>query len=229
MPRFGYAGALMYRSWMMQSLVMIGLLAGSPGSWAFRFSEQEGKGEAEAAAGQQQVQQLVSVPCQQRLKNQKIVTLIAERTTNGWVTLQSRYGPHFNAINTRLRSLGLRTYTQEEIRAQIAQAEIEAYFRNDPDAALSASRRLGASHVLRGAITTHMALNRVLGIPEVTVHMGFTLTTAGGRVLSDVAARGDSFSGSDTLGMALVLVDEQADRIVAQLYNDYCRRAGSRN
>ena len=37
-------------------------------------------------------------------------------------------------------ALGLRTYTPEEIRSQIAQAEIDAYFRNDPDAALSASR-----------------------------------------------------------------------------------------
>jgi hypothetical protein len=59
-------------------------------------------------------------------------------------TTQSSYGPHFNAINKRLRALGLNTYTQEEIRAQIAQAETDAYFRNDPDAALNASKKLGA-------------------------------------------------------------------------------------
>ena len=48
--------------------------------------------------------------------------------------------PHYQAINERLHALGLRTYTPEEIRRQIAQAEIDAYFTNDPDAALSASQ-----------------------------------------------------------------------------------------
>ena len=44
-----------------------------------------------------------------------------------------------NAINQRLKKFGFNTYTQEEITAQIAQAEIEAHFRNDPDAAINAS------------------------------------------------------------------------------------------
>ena len=68
---------------------------------------------------------------------------------------QQNYGPHFQAINSRLRGLGLRTYTPEEIRQQIAQAEIDAYFRNDPDAALAAAKKLGASFVLRGLISSH--------------------------------------------------------------------------
>ncbi|MCZ7653743.1 MAG: hypothetical protein M5R42_04835 [Rhodocyclaceae bacterium] len=38
--------------------------------------------------------------------------MIAERTANGCNTTQSRYGPHFQAINHRLRALGLKTYTQ---------------------------------------------------------------------------------------------------------------------
>ena len=30
------------------------------------------------------------------------------------------------------------------------------------------------------------------------------------------------------LGMALTLVNEQADEVVAKLYNDYCRNAGTK-
>lgn len=191
---------------------------------AFKFSDDEQQAAAEDAARRDRIAQLVSVPCRERIKGQKIMTVIAERTGNGLFNVtQSRYGPHFQAINRRLRALGLKTYTQEEIRAQIAQAEIEAYFRNDPDAALAASRKLGASFILRGLISTQASINPVLRIPEVTVSMDFTLTGANGRIISDASARAESYSGSDTLGMALTLVNEQADELVAQLYNDFCR------
>jgi hypothetical protein len=48
--------------------------------------------------------------------------------------------------------------------------------------------------------------------------------------VSNVAANADSYSGSDTLGMALTLVNEQAAGAVAQLYADYCKqgRKGSK-
>jgi hypothetical protein len=195
---------------------------------AFRFSEEEEKAKAEDEARGQRIGQLVATPCKQRLKNQKIMLVIAERTANGYNTTQSRYGPHFQAINRRLRALGLKTYTQEEIRAQIAQAEIEAHFRNDPDAAINASKKLGANFILRGLITTQTGINPVLKINEVSVHMGFTLVSAAGKTLSNVTAKADSYSGTDTLGMALTLVNEQADEVVAQLYNDYCRSAGQK-
>ena len=82
------------------------------------------------------------------------MVIIGEQQPNGYIVAQQQnYGPHYEAINSRLRSLGLRTYTPEEIRRQIAQAEIDAYFKNDPDAALSAAKRLGASFVLRGLIS----------------------------------------------------------------------------
>lgn len=190
---------------------------------AFKFSEEEDKSKAEDAARANRIGQLVSVPCKQQLKGQKIMVVIAERTSNGYNTTQSRYGQHFQAINHRLRALGLKTYTQEEIRAQIAQAEIEAHFRNDPDAVINASKKLGANFVLRGLITTQTGINPVLKINEVTINMGFTLVAASGRTISNVTARADSYSGTDTLGMALTLVNEQADEVVAQLYNDYCR------
>lgn len=192
-------------------------------AFAFKFSEEEDKSRAEDAAKANHIGQLVSVPCKQQLKGQKIMVVIAERTSNGYNTTQSRYGPHFQAINHRLRALGLKTYTQDEIRRQIAQAEIEAHFRNDPDAAISASKKLGANFVLRGLITTQAGINPVLKINEVAINMGFTLVAASGKTISNVAARADSYSGTDTLGMALTLVNEQADEVVAQLYNDYCR------
>lgn len=196
---------------------------------AFKFSEEEEKAKAGDQARGQRIGQLVSTPCKQQLKNRKIMLVIAERASNGYNTVQSRYGPHFQAINHRLRALGLKTYTQEEIRAQIAQAEIDAHFRNDPDAAIAASKKLGASFVLRGLITTQTGINPVLKINEVAVHMGFTLVSAGGKTISNVTARDESYSGTDTLGMALTLVNEQADEAVAQLYNDYCRSAGKNN
>lgn len=45
------------------------------------------------------------------------MVVIGERSNRGVDARQSAYGPHFNAINQRLRNLGLRTYTQEEITA----------------------------------------------------------------------------------------------------------------
>lgn len=208
------------------SILTLTLICG--GARAFKFSEEEEKARGDDQARAQRIGQLVSTPCKQQLKNKKIMLVIAERTANGYNTTQSRYGPHFQAINHRLRALGLKTYTQEEIRAQIAQAELEAHFRNDPDAAINASKKLGAHFILRGLITTQTGINPVLKINEVAVHMGFTLVSAGGKAISSVAAKADSYSGTDTLGMALELVNEQADEVVARLYNDYCRLAGAK-
>ena len=66
---------------------------------AFKFSEEEDKASGEEQARAQRIGQLVSVPCKKRLKNRKIMLVIAERTANGLNTVQSRYGPHFQAIN----------------------------------------------------------------------------------------------------------------------------------
>lgn len=190
---------------------------------AFKFSEEDDKSVVEEAARAGRGSPLVSAPCQRQLKGQKIMLVIAERTGNGYSTSQSRYGPHFQALNQRLRGLGLKTYTQEEIKRQIAQAEIEAHFRNDPDAAINASKKLGANFVLRGLITTQTGINPVLRINEVATNMGFTLVSASGKTISSVTAHTESYSGTDTLGMALALVNEQADEVVARLYNDHCR------
>jgi hypothetical protein len=152
------------------------------------------------------------------------MVVIGERQSNGFIEAhQQNYGAHYQAINKRLQALGLRTYTPEEIRRQIAQAEIDAYFRNDPDAALAASRRLGASFVLRGLISSQAMRNPMMAVNQVSVNMGFTLTRSNGGVISDTEATSSSYAGADVERMALTLVNEKADEVVARLYADYCR------
>ena len=116
------------------------------------------------------------------------MVVIGERQSNGYIAArQQNYGPHFQSINARLRALGLRTYTPEEIRRQIAQAEIDAYFRNDPDAMLSASKRLGASFILRGLISSQATRNPMMAVNQVSVNMKFTLY--GGGIANLLATR----------------------------------------
>jgi hypothetical protein len=209
-----------------------GAAFGSAAADTFSFSSEaakaQAKDQADAANQAQMVRRLVSVPCQQRLKNRKILLLIGERTGDAWLASQDRYAPMLRVIESRLKALGLKTYTQQQIKADIAQAEVDAYFRNDPDAALAASKRLGASYILRGSITSQAGVNPVVQVNEVAVNVDLTLSGVDGRVLSDVSSHSDSYSGSDTLGTALALVREQADPLVAQLYNDYCRDGSSR-
>jgi hypothetical protein len=191
-------------------------------SFSAEAAKEQEKADADAAARAQSIQALVSVPCRQGLKDQRIVLLVAEQTPGRWLAAQDRYGQFIRVLDARLKGLGLKTYTPQEIKASIAQAEIDAYFKNDPDAALSASKRLGASYILKGSITNRAGINPVVGVKEVDVNIDLTLSAADGRVLSDVSAHSGSYSGSDTLGTALDLVKEQADTLVAQLYNDYC-------
>lgn len=193
----------------------------------FSFSQPDDSDQQEQAARDARIAGALSVPCRADLKNKKIMVVIGERQSNGFIeTRQQNYGEHYRAINKRLQALGLRTYTPEEIRRQIAQAEIDAYFRNDPDAALSASKRLGASFVLRGLISSQATRNPLIAVNQVSVNMGFTLTGSNGRVISDTEASSASYAGSDVQKMALTLVNEKADEVVATLYADYCRNAG---
>ena len=195
----------------------------------FSFSQPDDADKQEQAARDARIADALSAPCRADLKNKKIMVVIGERQSNGYVEArQQNYGEHYQAINKRLQALGLRTYTPEEIRRQIAQAEIDAYFRNDPDAALSASRRLGASFVLRGLISSQATPNPMMAVNQISVNMGFTLTASNGRVISDTEARSSSYAGSDVHQMALTLVNEKADEVVAMLYADYCRNAGTK-
>jgi hypothetical protein len=208
----------------MRRIVALLMLFVATGAHAFRFSEEEAKAKAEADAGKVAAIE-ISPACRKRLSSERVLLLIAERGNSGINAEQSRYSLHFNGIEKRLRGYGMRTYSQAEIRKMIAQAEIDAYFRNDPDAALAAAKKLGASLTLRGMISSQRGINPVLGINEVAVNMGFLLL-AGNRSLAEVDAKADSYSGTDTVGMALKLIDEQADAVVNRLVAGYCAGRG---
>ena len=202
--------------------------AGLAHAQGFRFSNEDQSDKAAEADRQARAQYLLATPCREKIKNQKIMVLIGEERNGVIFAGQMNYSSHVNAINQRLRSLGLRTYSPEEIRKQIAQAEIDAYFRNDPDAALSASKRLAAQYILRGLIATHASRNPIVNVNQVSIRMDFTLTAANGRTISQADAKNESYSGRDVSGMALTLINERADEVVGQLYSDYCLKAGIR-
>lgn len=197
----------------------------------FKFSNPSPGAEAEAAAKAQRdtvVRSQLATPCRDRIKNRKIMVLIGEER-NGMVAAgQGVFGRHVEAVNTRLQTLGLKTYSAEQIRKQVAQEEIDAYFKNDPDRALSASKRMAAQYVLRGVIASQVARNALVNVNQVSIDMNFTLTDAAGRVVSTAKASNQSYAGTDTAGMALTLIEERADEAVAQLYSDYCANAPSR-
>jgi hypothetical protein len=210
------------------TVALLALLATGP-AWAqgFKFSQPDDSERLENEARQNRIAEQLSTPCRASIKDKKIMVVIGQQQSNGVIVAQQQnYGPHFQAINTRLRGLGLKTYTPEEIRRQIAQAEIDAYFRNDPDAALAASKKLGASFVLRGLITAQSGMNPMMAVNQVSINMDFTLYGGNGRVVADAHANSSSYSGADVQHMALTLVNEKADEVVAQLYADYCRNAG---
>jgi hypothetical protein len=212
-----------FQSWAVPVFLCCAFAANAQG---FKFSDEDNSRKAAEAERQAKVEALLATPCMEKIKNQKIVVLVGENRNGMVVAQQSEFDAHFNAINKRLRALGLRTYTKEEIRKQIAQAEIDAYFKNKPDAAISASKRLAAQYILRGLIDTQMSRNAVINVNQVSVRLDFTLTGADGRMISEASASNESYAGRDVLGMALTLINERADEVVAQLYSDYCRKAG---
>ena len=192
----------------------------------FKFSDEDTSDQQQEAQTQARVQAILASPCRSKIKNQKVMVLFGE-SRNGYIqAAQSSYGGPFDALTARLQRIGLKTVTQSQIKAQVAQAEIDAYFKNDPDAALSASKRLSAQYILRGLISTETAYNRMVRVNQVSIRMNFTLTDASGRALAQASAENASYAGMDTAGMALTLINEKADEVVAQLYSDYCRIGG---
>jgi hypothetical protein len=194
-------------------------------SFSAEAAKDQQKADADAAARAQSIQALTSVPCPRRVKDQKILLLVGEQSSGRWLTSQERYGQLIQVLDTRLKGVGLKPYSEQQIKASIAQAEVQAYFNNDPDGAISASKRLGAGVILKGSITQRAGTNPVVGVKEVDVDINLTLSALDGRVLSDVSAHSGSYSGSDTLDTALQLMKQQADLLVAQLYSDFCKNA----
>jgi hypothetical protein len=195
----------------------------------FKFSDPDPSEKAGKDAQDKrnaQVQEMLAAPCLSRIKNQKIMVVIAENKDGFISANQAVYNTHVSAINDRLQGVGLRTFTPAQIRAQVAQAEINAFFKNDPDAAISASRRLAAQYILRGVITSNTHRNAIVNVNQVSIGMKFTLTGANGRMISQASANNESYAGHDVAGMALTLVEESAEEVVAKLYSAHCKAAG---
>lgn len=203
---------------------VLALLPAALSAQGFRFSNEDKTQQEAQAQRNRRIAEQLSTPCRERIRNQKIVVLIGEEVNGTVQAKQAAFSTHFDAINARLQNLGLRTYTQEEIRKQIAQAEIDAYFKNNPDAALSAARRLAANYTLRGLISARAMRNPIIPVNQVAVSMHFVLTGADGKRVSEADAYSQSYSGADVQRMALTLINEQADEVVAKLYSEYCQQ-----
>ena len=218
---------------LASAVVLLTLLSCGPAlaqQQGFKFNqpdEADRQEQLDKQAKDDRIRAQLSTPCKAAIKDRKIMVLIGERQSNGYIAAQQQnYGAHFDAINSRLRMLGLRTYTPEEIRRQIAQAEIDAYLKNDQEAMLSAAKRLGASFVLRGLISAQAVRNPMMNVNQVDVNMQFTLS-GNGQIISQTDAHSASYAGADVGRMALTLVNEQADEVVATLYEDYCRKTAA--
>lgn len=218
---------------MLRILLCLFVFLGISGqSWAFSFSEAERQEQLEdQARAQHRIQQL-STPCRNSLKGKKIAVLIAERS-GGNLHVGGSHGLLHEALNAQLRSLGLRTYSQAQINAQIAAAQIRAVLNNDPDAALSAASRLGATFFLKAIISSRhnraMTMNvkgAQMNVNDVSVTIQLTLTR-GPRLVSQLSTTESSWAGADTLGVALDIVERQSASLIAQLYQDFCTQGGN--
>ena len=204
------------------------LIPPSAQAQGFKFSNEDNAEKEAEAKRAAQVQSLLATPCRDKIKNQKIMVLIGEQRDGQVSANQTKYSTHINAVNQRLQALGLKTFTEAQIRAQVAQAEIDAYFKNDPDAAISASKRLAAQYILRGVIGSSSFRNAIVNVNQVSINMNFTLTGSNGKMISQTSAKNESYAGTDVGGMALTLINESAEEVVAKLYSDYCQRAGGK-
>ena len=208
-------------------LLALALLATLTGNAAaFSFSEEEQNEKAASDAARQRHASLLATPCKQALKDKRIMVVVGQRTAKGMLSDQGSFSAHFQAIDKRLKRLGLNSISQEEMKAKVAQAEIDAYLNNDMEAALNASKKMTSDFILRGVISRRTGYNQMVRLPEVYVSMSFTLTGADGRMISEASGAAESYSNSDVGGMAVTLINEQAEGVVARLYSDYCRKAG---
>ena len=223
-------------------LLLFAVLRPPGASFSFSFSEYE----RQEAAGQNDPQSvsLAQLRCPPSLKKAKIATMIGEthKDSRGHAgfygsfltsdapewdsrnrTDKSVYGRLVDDLNQGFKQLGLRTYSTEEINAQVARAEQEAFLNNDLDAAISAADRLSADFMLKGIISTRTQVNRVVNVDEVFVTINLSLFDKSGRQISSSMASETSFSDADVLATIQKLIQNQSHAITYQLFRDYCR------
>ena len=87
------------------ALLATGLAVAQQG---FKFSQPDDEDRLANEARQSRIADQLSTPCRASIKDKKIMVVIGEQQSNGYIAAQQQnYGPHFQAINTRLRALGL--------------------------------------------------------------------------------------------------------------------------
>lgn len=223
-------------------LLLLAVFCPAGSSLSFSFSEYEQQ-EAGEATGDRTVS-LANLRCPPSLKKAKIATMIGETHKDGrghgfygsflspdspdwdssrFGTSKSVYGRLVDDLNQGFKQLGLRTYSSEEINAQVARAEQEAFLNNDLDAAISAAERLRADFMLKGIISTRTQINRVVNVDEVFVTINLSLFDHNGRQISTAMASETSFSDADVLATIQKLVQKQSHEITYQLFREYCR------
>src|SRR5664279_319977 len=95
-------------------VMLVPLSAGPAAAQGFKFSQPDEADRVEEEARQSDIAEQLSTPCRAGIKDKKIMVVIGEVQSNGVIAAQQQnYGRHFQAINSRLRALGLKTYTSE--------------------------------------------------------------------------------------------------------------------
>lgn len=230
-------------NYRLHLIILVLAVIWPPGpSWSFSFSEYE----QQEAAGTDTSRHtsLAQLRCPPSLKKARIATMIGETHKdargyqgfygsfltqdspdwdNRFGTNRSVYGRLVDDLNQGFKQLGLRTYTTEEINAQVARAEQEAFLNNDLDAAISAAGRLSADFMLKGIISTRTQTNRVVHVDEVFVTINLSLFDRNGRQISSAMASETSFSDADVLATIQKLVQQQSQDITYQLFREYCK------
>jgi hypothetical protein len=206
-------------------VLVLWIVSGWTLAHAFSFSAEAQRDANASRAKAAAIHANLSAPCRESLKGKKIAVLIAERHS-GKLQTGGGHGLLHQEFNRQLAALGLNTISQAQINAPIAAAEMHAILNNDPDAALAASGRLGASFFLNGIISSRSGKNMMVNANEVAVTIMLTLSDGRGRVISSQTINAESWAGQDVLGVALGLVRDSAAPVLAQMYADYCSRAG---
>ena len=200
-------------------VALVNLMTGQAG--AFSFSEYERTEQHTDRTSKAPPPDSSKMQC---LAGKKIAVVIGEQHSQGWArTGQSAYGPLIEELNGQFKKLGLKTYSPEEIKQQVAQAEQEAFLANNLEAAVSAAGRLSADFMIRGIISTKIQKNPFVGIDEVFVTLSLTLVDRDGQNISSSTLSEAMFSDADTVATVHKLVREKAEQIIVNLYSECCK------
>src|SRR5215510_5557753 len=87
--------------------VLLALASAAAQAQGFKFSNDEEAQKSQDASRQDRVRAQLASPCRNKIHDQKILVLVGESRVGRIEANQAVYGEHFNAINSRLRAVGL--------------------------------------------------------------------------------------------------------------------------